>query len=192
MKLFLCEIVFFKNNFHNKAKKVCIKTRSPSASLPSITVKWHISGLKRTLPTPWYGQYLTHAHNHITRAVAAMGSCFALIGAHQHGSRRVKDPLLARRVQSAILAYMAGIWSEREGEFFFSPQYPLPFMHLPSKLHPMEGNPDSGMRKIFACGIRNPENFTCEIRNPGFWSPEYSLRNPLTIKIQNPSSSDRD
>ena len=32
-----------------------------------------------------YGQYLTHAHNHITRAVAAMDSCFALVGAHQHG-----------------------------------------------------------------------------------------------------------
>ena len=32
-------------------------------------------------------QYLTHAHSHITRAcaVAAMDSCFALIGAHQHG-----------------------------------------------------------------------------------------------------------
>ena len=28
--------------FHNKAKKVCIKTRSPSTSLPSITVKWPI------------------------------------------------------------------------------------------------------------------------------------------------------
>ena len=71
----------------------------------------------------------------------------------------------------AILAYMAGIWSEREGDFFFSPQYPLPFMPLPSKLHSMETNPGS------------------EIRNPGVWSPEYSLRIPLTIKIQNPSSS---
>ena len=65
-------------------------------------------------------------------------------------------------------------------------------MHLPGKRHPMKGNPDSGMRKTFARGIRNPENFTCEIRNPGLWSLEYSLRNPLTIKTQNPSSSDRD
>ena len=94
--------------------------------------------------------------------------------------------------KSAILAYMAGIRRDREGDFFFSPQYPLPFMQLPSKRHPMKGNPDSGMRKIFARGIRNPENFTCEIRNPGLWSLEYSLRNPLTIKTQNPSSSDRD
>ena len=31
-KLFLCQPVFFKDNFHNKAKDVCIKTRSPSAS----------------------------------------------------------------------------------------------------------------------------------------------------------------
>ena len=37
------------------------------------------------VPTPRYGQYLRHAHNHITPAVAAMDSCFALIGAHQHG-----------------------------------------------------------------------------------------------------------
>ena len=33
--------------------------------------------------TPRYGQYLTHAHNHITTLVAAIDSCFALIGAHQ-------------------------------------------------------------------------------------------------------------
>ena len=58
-----------------------------------------ILGLKHTLPTPRYGQYLTHAHNHITEAVAAMDSCFALIGAQHHGSRWVKNPLLQRRVQ---------------------------------------------------------------------------------------------
>ena len=28
---------------------------------------------------PRSGQYLTHAHNHITRAVAAMDSCFGLV-----------------------------------------------------------------------------------------------------------------
>ena len=37
------------------------------------------------VPTPRYGQYLTHAHNHITPAVAAMDSCFALFGAYQRG-----------------------------------------------------------------------------------------------------------
>ena len=31
-----------------------------------------ISGLKHTLPTSRYGQYFTHAHNHITRAVPFM------------------------------------------------------------------------------------------------------------------------
>ena len=36
-----------------------------------------------TNPRP--GQYLTHAYSHITRAVAAMDSCFALARAHQHG-----------------------------------------------------------------------------------------------------------
>ena len=34
--------------------------------------------------TPRPSQYLTHAQSHITRAVAVMDSCFALIGAHQH------------------------------------------------------------------------------------------------------------
>ena len=32
-----------------------------------------------------YGQYLMHAHNHITSVVAAMDSCFVLIRTHQHG-----------------------------------------------------------------------------------------------------------
>ena len=34
---------------------------------------------------PRSGQYLTHAHSHITREVAAMGSCFGLVRPHQHG-----------------------------------------------------------------------------------------------------------
>ena len=34
---------------------------------------------------PTHEQYLTHAHSHITRAVAATDSCFVPIGAHQHG-----------------------------------------------------------------------------------------------------------
>ena len=57
--------------------------------------------------TPRYGQYLTHAHSHITRAAAAMDSCFVLIRTHQHGIARRKGltedhrprRLLPRRVQ---------------------------------------------------------------------------------------------
>ena len=37
--------------------------------------------LRAKLITPPYGKYLTHAHNQITLAVAAMDSCFSLIGA---------------------------------------------------------------------------------------------------------------
>ena len=40
--------------------------------------------LKHTLPALQYGQYLTHAHNHITSAAAAMDSCFILVRTHQH------------------------------------------------------------------------------------------------------------
>ena len=34
---------------------------------------------------PRSGQYLTHAHSHITRAVAVMESFFGLVRPHQHG-----------------------------------------------------------------------------------------------------------
>ena len=49
--------------------------------------------------TPRYGQYLTHVHNHITPAGAAMDSCFAVIGAHQHdlcSGKAVFRPLVSR------------------------------------------------------------------------------------------------
>ena len=39
----------------------------------------------RKYTNPRSGQYLTHAHSHITRAVEAIDSCFTLIKAHQHG-----------------------------------------------------------------------------------------------------------
>lgn len=42
-------------------------------------------GTEAHILTPRYGQYLTHVHNHITPAGAAMDSCFGVIGAHQHG-----------------------------------------------------------------------------------------------------------
>ena len=35
-------------------------------------------------------------------------------------------------------------------------------MHLSSKFHPMQGNPDSGVREIFACGIQNLESWDVE------------------------------
>ena len=59
IKLFLCLLVFFKNNFHNKAKKVCIKTRSPSPSLPSLTVKWPI-GSEVTDRAKVQGRFCSH------------------------------------------------------------------------------------------------------------------------------------
>ena len=36
-------------------------------------------------PGPRSGQYLTHAHSHITREVAAMDSRFVLVSTHHHG-----------------------------------------------------------------------------------------------------------
>ena len=78
-----------------------------STSLPSIPT----DSIEAHLPNPGYGQYLTHVHNHITLAVAAMDSCFALVGDHQHSiavgsmgrvNPRITDPLLQRRVQALL------------------------------------------------------------------------------------------
>ena len=64
-----------------------------------------------TYTNPRPGQYLTHAHSHITRQVAATDNCFALIGAHWHDkavalmngeNQRLKNPLLPRWVQSCL------------------------------------------------------------------------------------------
>ena len=46
-------------------------------SIPISALKQHhLRGMASTL---------THAHNHMTRAVAAMDSCFVFIRTHQHG-----------------------------------------------------------------------------------------------------------
>ena len=42
-----------------------------------------------------------------------------------------------------------------------------------------------GIRKIFACGIRNPGNFSCGIRNPRLWNPNNDLNS-------NPNSTDKE
>ena len=42
------------------------------------------SASKNTLSASLYGQYLTHVYSHITRAVASMDSCVAIIRLHQH------------------------------------------------------------------------------------------------------------
>ena len=41
--------------------------------------------MKHSNNNPRAGQYLTHAHSHITWAVAAMDGCFGLVRPHQHG-----------------------------------------------------------------------------------------------------------
>ena len=50
-----------------------------SVTVPSNSTEAQVPSLR-------YDQYLMHAHNHITRAVAAMDSWFALIEAHQLGA----------------------------------------------------------------------------------------------------------
>ena len=43
--------------------------------------------------TPRYGEYLTLAHSHITRVVAAMDSCFGFVEPHEHGIARERAGL---------------------------------------------------------------------------------------------------
>ena len=55
----------------------------------------HNYELKHTLPTPRYGQYLTHALNHNTKTVAAMNTCFVLVSQHGIASKvslTITDP----------------------------------------------------------------------------------------------------
>ena len=40
-------------------------------------------------------------------------------------------------------------------------------LYPPWQVHPMQGDPDSGIWEIFACGIQNPM----------LWNPEYISRN---------------
>ena len=43
-------------------------------------------------------------------------------------------------------------------------------------------------RNPVGCGIRNPANICCKIRNPGLLSPEHSSRNPESTNNWNPES----
>ena len=45
----------------------------------------------------------------------------------------------------------------------------------------VSGSPDSEIREISACGIRNAGKFSCGIRNPGLWNLEHGLRNPESL-----------
>ena len=58
-------VIYFRRSFIYERLNVFWNNTNPSTEA-------HV-------PTPWYGQYLTHAHNHITLFLAAMDSCFALI-----------------------------------------------------------------------------------------------------------------
>ena len=59
----------------------------------------------------------------------------------------------------------------------------------------MQGNPDSAILDIFACGIRNTGNFVCGIRNPGLVESGIQLKESrisLTVAIWNPGSTDKE
>ena len=58
-------------------------------------------------PTPRCGQELTHAHSHITRAVAAMKSSFVLIRTHPHDIAKTSRP--TREVSVASMAATAQV-----------------------------------------------------------------------------------
>ena len=54
---------------------------------------------------PRPGHYLTHAPGHITRAVEAMDSCFALTWAHQHGRAVGQCP---GKIRVCFFSYFGG------------------------------------------------------------------------------------
>ena len=66
------------------------------------------------VPSPWYGQYRTHAHNHITRAVAAIDAisfpeAAFLFGQHQ-GSKTSGQDLWANQCQNPVNRNLIGYY----------------------------------------------------------------------------------
>ena len=74
-----------------------------------------------------------------------------------------------------------------EGQFVLSVSLTVfdPQLH---QILPHVGNPNSGIWQIFAWGIRNPRKF-CRL-NPKYWTLESRI--PIKIRIQNPSSTEKD
>ena len=68
--------------FHSNANKTHFHKKGCALSL---ILKVRVFGTRKWPIGLLTGQCFTHAHSHITWAGAAMDSCFALIGAHQHG-----------------------------------------------------------------------------------------------------------
>ena len=73
-------IFFSMNNFPFQPNKIV----NFYATLLGYTKTRLNSASKHTLSASLYGQYLTHVYSHITRAVASMDSCVAIIRLHQH------------------------------------------------------------------------------------------------------------
>ena len=70
-------LIFFKNNFHNKAKKVCIKTRSPSPSLPSIADMFSRTWCTWcTCMTPWFYFYISEFYDRSLRSLVIATQIF--------------------------------------------------------------------------------------------------------------------
>ena len=114
-----------------------------------------------------------------------------LLGLISMAAVRWKTLYCRGECKSAILAYMASVRREREGELFFLPSIPSPLCTYQASFTPWKGI------RILECGkfLREGSEIQKILHVESgilLWSPEDSLRNPLTIKIQNPSSSDRD
>ena len=101
----ICHSHTNKTHFHKKgsALGLILKVRvfeTRKGPIGLLTNLKHGAHIHQSRP----GQCFTHAHSRITRAVEAMDSCFALIGAHQHDCRRVYERANPRRVQSTPLS----------------------------------------------------------------------------------------
>ena len=68
--------------FHSNANKTHFHKKGCALGL---ILKVRVFGTRKWPIGLLTGQCFTYAHSHITWAGAAMDSCFALIGAHQHG-----------------------------------------------------------------------------------------------------------
>lgn len=94
------ERLFLESNVKCQSVKRC----GVGGFLPTSALK-HTYQLVRGMP----GHYLTQGHIHITPAVAVMDSCFALMGAHQHG---ILIRSMSRQIHVSQTLYCHGWWEQ--------------------------------------------------------------------------------
>ena len=102
------------------------------------------------------GRSLTHAHSHITRAVAAMDSCFALTGTHRQSISSVGPMNGQSPVSMAATAWLMFLWACKRfwpghGSLYLCPLLLPVFSVMPFKID-QNKNQNRSIDKVWNLG----------------------------------------